>query len=253
MRAGVPLTYFPNQNHKPLPTVQESGPLTAFFSCTQRLRVFRQRVRCALLQRLKDCVPNAFGFWAQAGVPKPQFQDAVGFQKGRALGIVCLLGGLAVPRPVQLDGKSGLRAEEIQFVFAHRMPAAKFVAIEAAVPQPAPHDFFGPSGGSAHRLWAFASSHNGSLPDQAGKRKIRSYARPHPGPLPRGEGGHCRSLRTFERCGCSRRFSAGFKARQKSEAAILQPVAGERANLHNLLLVAFILHPYFIQRRVALH
>ena len=55
---------------------------------------------------------------------------------------------------------------------------------------------------------------------------VSDYARPHPGPLPRGEGEHDHRFGGFAHRGCSPRFGLCCRARPKTEAVALPPGSG---------------------------
>lgn len=102
-------------------------------------------MRCALLQFLKDRVADALRVAAQAGISEAQCFDAARFQELLPLRVVPALVRKTVLTAVQFDVQLGLLTEEIEAVIAQRMLAAKLVAAETSVAQPAPHELFRPS------------------------------------------------------------------------------------------------------------
>jgi hypothetical protein len=97
------------------------------------------------------------------GVPEPQRFDAARWQKRRALGIVMARVRQAMLAAVQLNVQGRFLAEEIQIVDANGMLTAEFVAIEAAVTQPASDLLLRPSVLFAELAGAFNVGHEGSL------------------------------------------------------------------------------------------
>jgi hypothetical protein len=135
--------------------VRASVPQTNSFRFDARM--VGRRMGRTRLQFVKNCVPDALTFPLQFAVPESQFFNALSLKKGGSLPVMGLLGWKPMAGAVQFDGEMGLHAEEVERVFSNRMASAKFVAVETAVAQPAPHKLFGPgrrcagSGGFFHR------------------------------------------------------------------------------------------------------
>ena len=89
---------------------------------------------------------------------------------------------------VQFNVQFRLLAKEIQIVSAERMLAAKFVAGETPVAQPAPDKFFHPRFLFAKLAGALDVGHDANLENDGKTEKLVFVARPHPDLLPRGEG-----------------------------------------------------------------
>ena len=68
----------------------------------------------------------------------------VRYPKFLPLCVVCLLGGKSVLAAVQLNIQFRFFTKEIQVVVTERVLAAKFIATEAAISQPPPHQLFRP-------------------------------------------------------------------------------------------------------------
>jgi hypothetical protein len=66
----------------------------------------------------------------------------------------------------------GLLAKEIQIVTAERILAAKFVAAEATVAQPAPHELFRPRFNLAKLAGALGIGHDGNLRNRGKAAKL---------------------------------------------------------------------------------
>jgi hypothetical protein len=123
------------------------------------LGIYRQWMRRAFLQFFKNRVADALRIAAQLRIPEPQRLDAERLQKHLALFVMLSLVGETVLAAVQLEVQHRLFAKEIQIVNADGMLAAKFIAAETAVTQPAPHEFFRPSFLFAKLAGAFDIGH----------------------------------------------------------------------------------------------
>src|ERR1700722_6046494 len=121
------------------------------------------------------------------GIPESQRFDAIGLQKGLALGIVILSVRKTMLAAVQFEVQSGFLAKEIKIVQANGMLTAEFIAVEAAVTQPTPDKFLRPSFFLPESAGACNVSHGESIANCI-KWEIWFFARPHPDLLPLGEG-----------------------------------------------------------------
>jgi hypothetical protein len=122
-------------------------------------RIFRQWMWRAFLQFFKNRVADALRIAAQMRIPEPQRLDAERLQKLFAFQIMFPLVGKTMVAAVQLEVQHRLFAKEIQIVNADGMLAAKFIAAETAVAQPAPHEFFRPGFLFAKLAGAFGVGH----------------------------------------------------------------------------------------------
>jgi hypothetical protein len=120
-------------------------------------------MRCAHLQLIENRVTNALGIAAQMGIPESQRLDAMRLQKLFPLSVVFPLVGKTVLAAVQFNVQFRLLTKEIQMVNADGMLAAKFVAAEATVAQPAPDEFFRPRFLFAKLAGAFDVGHDVNL------------------------------------------------------------------------------------------
>ncbi len=170
--------------------------------------IFRQRMRRSFLQRVKNRVPNALPISTQRRVPEAQFPDALRFQKLGSLRVMHLLPGMPVAKTVQFDREPRFHAEKIQSIFPQWMFAPEFIAVEPAVPQPAPHELFGPSLPLPQRVGAVRADHASSISKNRRQQKIRVNAHPHPGPLPQERENHLPRFVRTKRSG----FATGFSA-----------------------------------------
>lgn len=95
--------------------MREDIQLTFLFRF-HRPRIFRQRMWCACLQFVKDCVTDALGIAAQMRIPEPQRLDTERLQKLFAFQIMFALVGKTVLAAVQLNIQFRLITKEIQIV-----------------------------------------------------------------------------------------------------------------------------------------
>jgi len=109
-----------------------------------RTTVIRKRMRRALLQRSPNRPSNGFLFVAQPGVPESKHLDAARFQPHIAFRVLRLPLRRAVLRAVQFDIQQGFQAKEVKNMRSERMLPTEFAFGKTAVPQPGPHEFFGP-------------------------------------------------------------------------------------------------------------
>jgi hypothetical protein len=145
-------------------------------------------MRRAHLQFVKNCVTDGLRVAPQMGVPEPQRFNASRFQKRLSCAVMMLRFRKTVLASVQFNVQPRFLAKEIKIVDANRMLASEFVAVETAVPQPAPDELFRPGFQCAELAGAFDVGHDRNLIDQNALGKLVFLVRPHPGPLLRGEG-----------------------------------------------------------------
>ena len=133
-----------------------------------------------------------------------------------------LLNRVAVPETVQLNIQTGFEAEEIQDVRSKWMLSPELVAGETPVAQPTPKQSLCPRVPLAQRSGdgrLFGRLHEGCLFACSGCWKFGRPVPPHPGPLPRGEGGMLGSvssessaLRNVRETECARSLSLRERA-----------------------------------------
>ena len=126
-------------------------------------RIFRQGMRRAGLQLIENRVADALRVAAQMRIPEPQCFNATGLQKFFPLRVVFALVGKTMLVAVQFHIQFRFLAKEIQIVNADGMLAAKLVAVEPPVAQPAPHEFFRPGFILAKLAGAGDFGHDGNL------------------------------------------------------------------------------------------
>ena len=155
-------------------------------------------MRRAGLQLIENRITDTLRVATQMRIPESQRLDAVRLQKLFPFKVVLPLVGKTVLAAVQFHIQCRLLAEEIEIINADRMLAAKFIAGETPVTQPAPDKFFRPRFFFAKLAGAFDVGHDANLGNGNGAEKLVFwpvlkigfvfYARPQPDLLPRGEG-----------------------------------------------------------------
>ena len=178
-------------------------------------------MRSARLQFAKNRLANLLLFPAQTRVPEPKFLDAHGSQKGGSLDIVRLLARKSVSAAVEFNREVRFRAKEIQKVNSDRMSATEFVGAEPSVAQPSPNEFFGPRRFLAQSASAFDVGHEQSVKRSGNLGRNCVNDRPHPGPLPRGEGEYAQRSGDAGVSGFDPFFSSN-KINPKTETATLK-------------------------------
>jgi hypothetical protein len=133
-------------------------------------------------------------FSAQTPVPKTQHFDSTLLKPGITLRIEALLEWQSMLGTVQLDIQPRFKAEEVQHVITQRTLTTKLVRSETAVPQPTPHQLFGPGVAFAehpghgsfsrrlHRVYLEKQIPVLFDPVACEDRKKLPSPRPHPGP-----------------------------------------------------------------------
>src|SRR5256886_17084553 len=202
-----------------------SVPLTFFLLCRQALGVTWQRSRRASRQLAEDRVPNCSSLAPETRVPKPQHLDAQRGEELLPLRVMVPLLWEPVLCSIQFNRQPRFVTEKIEGVFADRM-----LSVETAEPspaQPAPHELFRPGRLLAENASGVGVQHGRHDSDVAPMKKNRVNARPHPGPLPQGEG--ARDSRLAEIRSEGRTHDSG--ARIARQRRMIHPLPGERAGV----------------------
>lgn len=83
---------------------------------------------CSLLEQQPEIIAHNLGLLAETPIPDSLHHNSVAGKECIPLGIVELLGGVAVATTIGFNNQSSLGTIEIQRVFSERMLAAKLVA-----------------------------------------------------------------------------------------------------------------------------
>jgi len=145
-------------------------------------------MRRACLQLIKNRVTDASRIASKTRIPKPHRFDAARLQKFCSLRIMLLLIGKTVMTAVKFDVQFRFLAKEIEKIGTNGMTAPEFIGVEAPIAQPVPEEFFRPRLFFTKLPGAFDVGHVEKIGIGNEMGKVSFLARPHPNPLPRGEG-----------------------------------------------------------------
>ena len=129
-------------------------------------------MRRARLQLIENRITDALRVAAQMRIPESQCLDAARLQKLFPFQVVLPLVGKTVLAAVQFHIQCRLLAKEIEMVNSGGVLAAKFIAGETPVTQPAPDKFFRPRFFFAKLASAFDVGYDANLGNGNGTEKL---------------------------------------------------------------------------------
>jgi hypothetical protein len=101
--------------------------------------IFRQRVRCALLQRSEYAVSHVLWLTPQLVIPKSQLLDAEGLNEPSSFCIIAASVESTVIETVQFYGKACFLAVEVEIVVSQWVLSTELIISEPTITKPPPH------------------------------------------------------------------------------------------------------------------